>query len=234
MSVRLSPLPIALLLAASGCLSDEKHLTTVPGTPFGQPVRTQAASMKQAPPATQKVAMRVSEIGRKVLAANPRINQQVAFLTLGVSQPELFHQVQKDGCAVSITEGLVKQCKSDNELAALLCEELGKMEAEKAARTKPVASLPERPPLLTPRVGNDIGGSFGSADGTDRMILARYEKDRQQAQRALTAPQPDSLARLYLRNAGYDAKDLDAVAPLLRQADQNDSVEQLMTGKTGQ
>ncbi len=232
MSARVLPVTISLVLAVSGCVSDEKSLTTVSPSPFGQPVRTQAASMKEAPPATQKVAMRVSDLGRKILAANPRSNQQVAFLTLGVPQLEIFHRVQKDSSAVYITEGLVNRCKTDNELAALLCQELGKMVSEQVAQVKLSRKLPEPPPLISPRVGNDIGGPLGSADRTDQMVLAHMEKERQQAQQALPPPPPpETVARVYLQNAGYEAKDLDAVAPLLRQADQNDSLESLMTGK---
>jgi hypothetical protein len=127
----------------------------------------------------------------------------------------------------------VKQCKNDGELAAVLCQELGKIGSEQAAREKPARSLPERTPLMSPSVGNDIGGRFGSADGTDQMILARYDKERRQAQQPAPPPPPASLARTYMQSAGYDPKDLDAVAPLLRKADQNNSLEQLMTGKPG-
>jgi hypothetical protein len=234
MTTRFVPVTVALSLLLSGCVSDEKKLTTVSSSPFGQPVRTQAASMKEAPAATQKVAMRVNEVGHKVLAANPRAYQQVAFLTLGVPQLEMFHRVQKDSSAVYITEGLVNQCKTDNELAALLCQELGKMAAAQAAQGKPDRKLPEAPPLMAPRVGNDIGSPYGSADRTDMMVLAHMEKERQQARQPLVPPPPpETLARTYLQNAGYSAKDLDSVTPLLRQAEQNDTFEQQMTGKPG-
>jgi hypothetical protein len=46
-------------------------------------------------------------------------------------------------------------------------------------------------------------------------------------------PPPETLARLYLRNAGYNPKDLDAVTPLLRKAEQQDAIEQQMSGKLG-
>jgi predicted Zn-dependent protease len=232
MTARVLPVMIALVLAVAGCVSDEKKLTTVSPSPFGQPVHTQAASFKEAPPATQKVALRVNDLGHKIVAANPRLNQQVVFLTLGVPQLEIFHRVQKDSRAIYITEGLVNQCKTDNELAALLCQELGKMTSEQIVQVKPERKLPEPPPLISPRVGNDIG--FASADRTDLMVLGHMEKERRQAQQALAPPPPpEALARAYLQNAGYSGKDLDAVTPLLRQADQNDSLEQQMIGKPG-
>src|SRR5579875_2060683 len=106
-------LVFGLMLAAAGCLSDDKKLTTVSASPFGKVSRTQPASFKQAPPATQEVALRVDRVGQQIVNANPRINQKVVFMTLGVSHEEVFHQTQKDISTVYITEGLAKQCKTD-------------------------------------------------------------------------------------------------------------------------
>src|SRR5262245_4631437 len=127
MNARVWPGMFALIWIVAGCVSDEQKLTTVSPNPFSGPTRTQSAWMKQAPPATQKVALHVSEIGQKVTAANPQIGRKVAFLTLGVSQPEIFHRVRGDNGEIYITEGLVNECKSDGELAAVLSQELGKM-----------------------------------------------------------------------------------------------------------
>ena len=232
MSVRI--FAVALVLSLSGCVSDEKKLSTISPSLFGGPIRTKAASMKEAPPATQKTALRVNELGRKLLAANPRIGQKTAFLTLGVSQLEVFHRAQKDSAAIYITEGLVNQCKNDNELAAVLCQELGKMASEQVALMTPARKLPDPPPLMSPHVGNDIGGPFGSADRSEMMVQGHLAKERRQARESMPAPPPpETLARLYLRNAGYDAKDLDAVTPLLRKAEQEDGIEQQMSGKLG-
>lgn len=231
MTARVLPLMVVLAVASAGCVSDEKKLTTVSSSPFGQPGRTQTAPFKQAPQATQKVALRVNEIGQKLLRGNTRLNQQVAFLTLGVSQPEIFHQIQRDSSAIYITEGLVNECKTDGELAALLAQELAKMTAEQMAKTRPARALADRPPLMSPRVGNDIGGNFGDAGGTEQMILARYEKDRQHSHQAPPPPPADLLARGYLQSAGFNPGDLTIVRPLLRKAEQNNSLEQQMTGK---
>ena len=233
MNARVWPGLLALLWIVAGCVSDEQKLTTVSSNPFSGPTRTQSAWMKQAPPATQKAALHVSEIGQKVTAANPQIGRKVAFITNGVPQPEIFHRVRGDIGEIYITEGLVKECKSDGELAAVLSQELGKMVSEEIAKARPMRDMQSLPPLVSPHVGNDIGGTFGSADGTDMMIAARYEKDRKQAQQAIVAPPPpEKLARFYLQNAGFNANDLAAVTPLLRKAEKNDNLEQLMTGKS--
>ncbi len=233
MNARVWPGMFALMLVVAGCVSDGQKLTTVSSNPFSGPTRTQSAWMKQAPPATQKVSLHVNEIGQKIAAANPRFDRKVAFITLGVPQLEIFHRVQGGNGAIYITEGLVNECKTDSQLAAVLSQEMGKMMSEEIAKSRPRRDLPEPPPLMSPRVGNDIGGTFGSADGTDQMILARYEKDRQRARQAILAPPPpEELARIYLQNAGFNVNDLAAVAPLLRKAEKNDNLEQLMTGKS--
>jgi len=89
--------------------------------------------------------------------------------------------------------------------------------------------------LLNPPVGSDIGGTFGSADRTNDMIAARFEKEWQQSRQALPAPPPppEVLARTFLSHAGFDPKELDAVQPLLRKAEKQSSVEQSMSGKLG-
>jgi hypothetical protein len=233
MMARVSLVAIALVLTVSGCISDEKKLTTVSPNAFNGPVRTQSASIKHAPQATEKVSIQVMQLGQKILAANPRMNPKTTFLTLGVPDVEIFHQVQGINSVIYITEGLVKQCKTDGELAAVLCQELGKMSSEQIAKARPMRALPDRPPLMTPRVGNDIGGTFGTADGTDQMLLVHYEKEHRSAQQPLPPPPPESLARGYLQTAGFNPKDLETVTPLLRKADQNNSLEQSMTGKPG-
>lgn len=156
----------------------------------------------------------------------------MAFLTAGLPKLEIFHRVQSGVAQVWITEGLVKECKTDGELAAILSQELGKMASEEIAKSQPLRGEWDRPPLMSPQIGNDIGGTFGHASGTDMMIAAREEKYRRQAQRSFQAPPPpEDLARIYLKSAGYNPADLDTVMPLLRKAAKNEDVEQQITGK---
>jgi predicted Zn-dependent protease len=233
MKARIMLLPFGLMLAAIGCLSDDKKLTRVPSNPFGKPARVQAASFKHAPPATQEIALRVDRVGKQIVAANPRIHQKVVFMTIGQPDAELFHQTQKDVTTIFITEGLAKQCKSDGELAAVLSEELGKMMVEQMVQARPAQSPIPATLLMNSRVGNDIGGNFGAADRTNDMIAARFEKEWQQSRQTLPAPPPppETLARTYLSSAGFDPKALDAVQPLLREAEKHSSLERSMTGK---
>jgi hypothetical protein len=236
MKARITLLLFGLMLAPAGCLSDDKKLTTVSSSPFGKVGRTQTASFKQAPPATQEIALRVDRVGKQIVNANPGINQKVVFLTLGISHEEIFHETRKDVSTISITEGLAKQCKTDGELAAVLSQELGKIVGEQMVQTRPARNPISANLILNSPIGNDIGGAISGSDHTNDMIAARYEKDEkksEQNRKALpaTPPPPDTLARLYLSHAGFDPKNLDTVQPLLRKADKQSSVELSMTGK---
>jgi hypothetical protein len=233
MKARIVLLIIGLLLAAAGCLSDEKKLTTVSASPFGKAARAQAATFKQAAPATQEVALRVDRVGKQLVTANPRINQKVVFMTIGQPQEEVFHQTQKDVSTIWITEGLVKQCKTDGELAAVLSEELGKLVSEQMVQARPARNPMPASLVLNSPVGSDIGGTFGSADRTNDMIAARYEDEWKRSRQILpqAPPPPETLAATYLKNAGFDSKNLDTVKPLLRKADKQSGLEMSMTGK---
>lgn len=233
MTARTSLAMCGLLLIITGCLSDDNKLPTVSYNPFSNLGRTKTASFKQAPAATQEVALRVDRVGKKIVADNPRILQKVAFLTLGMSHEEIFHQTLRDTSTVYITEGLANQCKTDGELAAVLSQELGKIVSEESAQIKPKRSWLNSAPTMTPRVGNDIGGTFGNSNGIDQLMLYHEQEWRKQVKEALpTPPDPQVLARTYLSTAGYDVKALDTVAPLLRKASKQNSLELSMTGKS--
>lgn len=233
MKARIALTTIGLMLAAAGCLSDNKKLATVSANSFAKPGRVQAASFKQAPPATQEISLRVVRVGKQITTANPRINQKVEFLTLGVPHEEIFHQTQKDVSAIYITEGLVKQCKTDGELAAVLSQEIGKLVTEQMVQARPIRPSLPASLVLNPPIGNDMAGTFGAADGSNQLIATHFEKEWRQSRQSLPAPPPppETLARNYLSSAGFDPKNLDTVKSLLRKADKQSSVEMSMTGK---
>ena len=234
MSARIAFGTFLLVGTLSGCLSDQQKLATVPMNLFHSTSQTRAASFKQAPKATTELSLRVDRLGKQLLTANPNVKQKVGFLTLGLPHEEIFHRTQKDAGTICITEGLAKQCKNDGELAALLSMELGKMVSEQMAQMKPARRSTPASMMMNPTIGNDANGTFGSPDGTDQLILRRMAKDQERIQAISSAPPPaDVLARLYLKDAGFDAKTLDNVAPLLRKAEKQNSAESSMTGKWG-
>jgi len=220
---RWSLVPALVLLA--GCVplqlfdssATEPGLSMVPTSPFGtrqplviRPVTTNFAA------ASWDTAMRVDKVGNTILAKNPEIGSKPLFGTIGAPNPEIFHQ---GAHAIQITAGLVQQCKTDGELAAVLCLELGKMVSEREALAGGKArALQERLPLGVP-IGN--AGQFTAPDQVAVAELAKYEEARKQAGRPVRPPDPHVLARRYLEKAGYNKGDLVTVAPLLEGAEKN-------------
>jgi len=213
-----------LLLLTAGCLKAQHQTATVQNNPFGHvppaPPPTQAT---YAAPSTD-IAVRVDSIGRGVLSANVYFEHtgvKPLFRTVGAPQAQIFHRGTTE---IVITEGLVRQCASDGQLAALFCVELGKMIAERDAQSGPRFVMPEKSPPMDLRFGNDSGGPFGPADQTYRAEMGIYEKEYNRRLEASQKPlDPLVLAKCYLINTGYPASELDAIAPLLRSTANKDS-----------
>ena len=177
-------------------------------------------------PAPAESAARVDLLGRNILAANPQIGMKPQFMVIGSPQPEIFHKKNE---GLFITEALVKQCKTDGELAAVLCHELGKMVSDREVQMGPQVWNPRRLPPPEVRIGNDSPGSFNPADRTRLAELAAFEQDRRQATPPpLPPPDPDLLARTYLQKAGFYEADWKAAQPHLHAAAANMTFEKQM------
>lgn len=213
-------------LAVAGCFSldEERHDT------FFRKPEPQTAPLNVSPASTETAA-RVDTIGRGILAANPQIGAKPLFRTIGAPRPEVFHRGTND---IYLTEGLVKLCQTDGELAAVLCAELAKMVAEREALAPASVRNPNRLPPIDVPVASD--GFAGAPDQTRLRELADYEKQkRQQArQEKLPPPDPNTLSidylRTYLLRAGYSPRDIDAAAPHLQAAAANYVFEKQMGG----
>ncbi|MFO0809978.1 MAG: M48 family metalloprotease [Gemmataceae bacterium] len=206
--------PVAFVVA--GCLSDDARLG-------GEAVRT--LPPVNATPASTEVAARVDAVGRGILAANPQIGAKSLFRTIGSLQPEIFHRGTSD---VFITEGLVRQCQTDGQLAAVLCHELGKMVAEREAVAPTAARQPAVGPPPDVRVGTD--SLLGMAPDMTRMReLADYDRARRDQPHRLAPPNAAALSRNYLLRAGFKDADLQAAAPLLQAANANTAFEKQLT-----
>jgi predicted Zn-dependent protease len=174
--------------------------------------------------ADSAVCLRVDSVGRKILLDNPQITVRPLFAAVLSESPEIFHLDQK---MVVVTEGLVKRCRSDADLAALLSHELGRMVAEREVKVSREARVPEARPPIQADVGNP---SVQQQDSVQRLELAKYDKERARARQPLPRPNPANLARIYLENAGYKKSDFEAAAPLFQLAEQNMAVERQMKG----
>jgi hypothetical protein len=178
-------------------------------------------------PASEEAARRVVTVGAKVVSANRSTGLRPAFSTIGAPEPEIFHRGTAE---VWITEGLVRQCKTEGQLAAVLSRELGKMVSEREALASASVRAPDRGPPVNVPVGTDSRGAFGAADGVRLAELAKYDKTRHRPDDPLPPPpDPDVLARTYLTNAGFTTADLDDVAPLLKTAEANVTFERQLS-----
>lgn len=224
------PLPrvAPLLLLAAGCL-DDHHAQLVRRSPV--PAPTAPARQASRAPSTEAAGRRVISAGKKLLDANPRLGMRPVFLTAGSPHPEVFHQGGRlVPYRVFVSEALVNRCKSDDELAAVLALQLGRMVTERqvaGARGGRDDGLP-----ASDRIGNDADSTFGGPDGTRLMEAAKRERQRADGAKA-RPPEPAALAREYLRRAGYDEAALEAVAPLLREAEDHDAIERQMRPAPG-
>jgi hypothetical protein len=214
------------LALSAGCIWDEPKTPTVANNPFGAVFRTDEASHLAKQAASIATAARVDTIGRKILVANPQIGLQPMFRTIGAPQPDAFH---KGTTEVDVTEGLAQQCKTDGQLAAILCQELGKMVVEREALATPETRQPDPLPPLDVPVGHE-GGSFGPPDQLHRAELAKFEAAHPRRVKPPPAlPDPQALARAYLVKSGFPAADMEAAAGILRSAETNQTLARQIT-----
>src|SRR5205823_3745186 len=157
----LAVLPLLAAALAGGCLPTEflqpdthtEGAAAVPTSPFGAPPQNAAPvfSAKPPPSSSATLAVKVDEIGQRLLTCNPKLGMVPLFLTIGSPQPEMFHQ---GTVAVYITEGLVRQCKNEAELAALLSVELGRMVSERETMASPETRNPPKQSAMAIPMGN--------------------------------------------------------------------------------
>ncbi len=169
-------------------------------------------------PASVQIAERVETLGRKIMGQNPFTGLDPLFHTVGFQESALFHRGTSE---LFVSAGLVEKCKTEPELAAVLCAELGKMIAEKrraAAVGKDRDSIPNV--------------ALPGADGFDATRAAELARQEAKPARRFTAEETNSdhVARELLRGAGYDPAELDRVQPLLRQSERGDTIRKQMAG----
>jgi hypothetical protein len=221
------------VVALGGCLPldpfrTESEFAQVPTSPFAPSVvQTVKRANPNFAPATSDVGLRVDAVSRKLLAANAQTGLKPMFATVGSPAPEMFHP---DQSMVYVTEGLVRQCKSEAELAAVLAFELGRMVSEReAAASRDARTTEPRLPMPLP-IGNQ-GDSY-AADPSYYFEMARFEKEHPRSARTKILPPPDPrlIAGTLLEQAGYHKTDLDAVTPILRSAEKNFILERQYKG----
>ena len=185
-------LGLAVLLA--GCVSDEWAKNSLNGVPVKTPDPAQVS------PASFQAAQRVETLGQRIVEQNTFTGLDPLFHTLGVAEPVLFHRGPDE---LFISEGLVRRCKTDAQLAAVLCGELGRMMAERRSAKAvgvDLQSVPDRPSPDALAAG-EVASSASAA-------------------RDLTPEPPDGAAALRFardlhRGAGFGPAEMDKAGALL-------------------
>lgn len=174
-------------------------------------------AMKGTPPSL-KTAERVDALGRRVVAQNPFSGLEPLFHVVWVPESVLFHRGTAE---VFISAGLADRCKTEPELAAVLCAELGKMSAEKRR-----AALHGK--------DRDSIAAVPAADANvlDPAKSAEVSRQEKGAPHRFTADElnAEAVARDLLRGAGFDPAELEKVRPLLKQSDRGDTIRKQMAG----
>ncbi len=151
----------------------------------------------------------------KEIVENPGTGLRPYVTAIGSADPEIFHTRYNQ---IFITEGLVRQCQTDGQLAAVLANEMGKIASEREAAVADQTRNPERPPPIYVPIG--VQRQFvRDADPFAYYDDGRFEKLYPRQPKKLPPPNPQNIARGILERAGYQRTELDAVMPILQNAE---------------
>ena len=221
---RLITLAAACALLSIGCTHDGE-LSMKKALGWDEPSNRAAMpnNTKNLPLPDIKVAARVEETGRKIIAQNTFTGIEPLFMTIGVKESVIFHRGTEQ---LVISEGLVGKCGSDAELVAVLCSELGQMVAEKRMAVgvgRNVDPIPEATaggsPLFPGGTAHDAG---------QQANLAFHEKKYPRGVARPDAVDATNTARELLTGSGYSPAELDRVEPLLKQSKRGEELRKLM------
>ena len=110
----------------------------------------------------------MNAVGSAVAAKNKdALGVRPVFFTMGVPEVEISHK--KSGMVI-ISEGLVERCPTDTELAAVLCDELGKIAAEQPANREADRESGRRP------FTRDVVGGTYEPDMTRLAEEAKFDR----------------------------------------------------------
>ena len=169
--------------------------------------RNRPVDVPDLPPATLASAARVDQVGRQLVTGSPFLGLEPTFHTFGSQKPEIYHP---DSGGIFVTDGLVQQCKSDAELAAVLASELAEMASERRASDR----LRKREPLQPLRDAAALSPGGMASDQNQLGTQALVDRpDRKPAPAADTKVR----AREILESAGFDPKVLDTIEPILKE-----------------
>jgi predicted Zn-dependent protease len=200
---------LGLALTSAGCFGNQLEKNSI----VTERDKSRAPKVS---PASVQVAGRVDELAHRIVEQNTFTGIEPVVTVIGVPEAVLFHRGPSQ---LFISEGLVQKCKTDPELAAVLCSEMGQMMSQKRAGI---------------RVGRDRDGNPGPAPPEDASGVVEAERALQlrRAKERLAKDQSDAnqLARQLLKGAGFDPAELDRVDKMVKQSDRGEAIKKQMNG----
>lgn len=179
------------------------------------------------PPAHLATTERVESLGRQIIAQNAFTGIEPMFFTMGVPESVLFHRGPEE---LFISEGLAEQCKTDAELAGVLCAELGQMVAEKRATRRAGVDRDPIPDAALPGGASVAGGTPYDPAHDAEVALREKQRKKKAAALVVDAGEAAKLSRELLKGAGFDPSEFDRVEPLLRQSDRGLALRKQLSG----
>jgi len=169
--------------------------------------------------ASVETARRVDELSKRIVEQNTFTGLEPIIRVVGVPEAVLFHRGPTE---LFISEGLVKKCKTEAELAAVLCTELGKMMSQKRAVIVLGRNVDPIPDVALPGLGGD-------ATQVRQAELA-LQKRREDQKRAAEQSDEVQLAKDLLKGAGFNPSEFDRVQGMVKQSDRGESIKKQMAG----
>lgn len=168
-------------------------------------------------PPTSPQTERARQVLAKLLTSNAQLQLKPELVVRDAANVAILHSGEN---RVILTKGLVDRCPGDDQLAAVLALEIGKIAVERRERTQALSPGTERgTPLYVP-IGRDFGGS-GAGDPLYRAEIAletqfaRKDAIRDGLANETQGQDHKLLARQYLSRAGYPEAAVETVPGLL-------------------
>ena len=169
--------------------------------------------------ASVETARRVDELSKRIVEQNTFTGIEPIIRVVGVPEAVLFHRGPTE---LFISEGLVKKCKTEAELAAVLCTELGKMMSQKRAVIVLGRNVDPIPDVALPGLGGDASQV--------RQAELALQKRREDQKRAAEQSDEVQLAKDLLKGAGFNPAEFDRVQGMVKQSDRGESIKKQMAG----
>lgn len=164
-------------------------------------------------------ARRVDELAKRILDQNTFTGIEPVVRVIGVPESVLFHRGVNE---LFISEGLVKKCKTEAELAGVLCTELGKMMAQKRSAVAVGRTPDPIPEIALP------GGRSDASQVRDAELALQKRRDNQK--RAESQTGEAQLAKDLLKGAGFDPAAFEQVQGMVKQSDRGDAIRKQLSG----